>query len=91
MGGCQAAAQIGWSALCGVTGAAWQAQAWADRITGAVQSVSALGPLQAGLVLLLVLAALAVAWQVFLLLAQILFRVYPYVIAVGVLVLLFGH
>ena len=91
MGGCQAAVQIGWGALCGVTQAASQAQAWADQVTGAVQSVGSLGPLQTALVLVLALVVLAVAWQAFLLLAQVLFRVYPYALAVGVLILLFGH
>ena len=91
MGGCQAAVQAGWSALCGVTQFASQAQTWADRITGAVRSVGSLGPLQTALVLVLALVVLAVAWQVFLLLAQVLFRVYPYALAVGVLLLLFAH
>ena len=91
MGGCQAAVQVGWGALCGVTQAAGRMQSWADRVTSAVQSVTALGPLQTALILVLALVALAAAWQVFLVLAQVLYRVYPYVIAVGVLVLLFGH
>jgi hypothetical protein len=66
-------------------------QSWADRVTSAVQSVSALGPLQAGLVLVAGLVALALAWQVFLVLARALFAVYPWVIALGVAILLFAH
>ncbi len=91
MGGCAAAQAVGWSALCGAVGIAGQAQGWVDRVAGAAQSVTALGPLQAGLVLVAGLVALALGWQVFLVLAQILFRVYPYAIALGLAILLFAH
>ena len=91
MGGCQAAVTAGWSALCGAVSIAGQTQSWADRVTGAAQSVTALGPLQAGLVLVAGLVALALGWQVFLVLAQILLRVYPYAIALGLAILLFAH
>ena len=91
MGGCQAALSAGWGALCGAVGIAGQAQGWADRVVSAAQAVTALGPLQAGLILVLVLAALALAWQVFLVLAKTLFHIYPYVIVLGVAILLFGH
>ena len=91
MGGCAAAQAVGWSALCGAVGIAGQAQGWVDRVTGAAQSVAALGPLQAGLILVLALVALAAAWQVLLVLARALFAVYPWVIALGVAILLFAH
>lgn len=91
MDGCSAAAQAGWGALCGETGLLGQVQGWADRVVGAAQSVSALGPLQTALILVLALVALAVASQVVLWLCQVLYAVYPYAIALGLALLLFAH
>ncbi len=91
MGGCAAAQAAGWAALCQVTQVTWQVQVWANRVAGAAQAIAALGPLQAAFVLLLAMVVLAVAWQVVLWLCQVLFQIYPYVLAAGVLLLLFAH
>ena len=91
MGGCQAAIQAGWSALCGATGILAQVQDLMGRATGAGADLAGLGPLQAGMLLVAGLVALAVAWQVFLVLCRALYAVYPYAIALGVALLLFNH
>ena len=90
MGGCQAAMQAGWSALCGPVGMLAQVQAIAGRVTGAGNALSSLGPLQAGVLLVAGLAALAVGWHVFLWLADLIFRYFPLAL-IATAVLLFAH
>lgn len=90
MGGCAAAQAAGWPALCAVTQFAWQVQAIADRVTGAAGAISAAGPLSLALLLVLSVVGLVVAWQVLMVLCRALYAVYPYVIALGLALLLFG-
>lgn len=91
MGGCQAAIQAGWPALCQVVQFAGQAQAIASRVAGVSGAATAAGPLPLALLLLVGLLGLAVVWHVFLWLAERLFAIFPYAIAVGVAVLLFAR
>lgn len=87
MGGCQAAMQAGWSALCGPVGMLAQVQAIAGRVTGAGAALAGLGPLQAGVLLVAGLVGVAVAWHVFLWVADLSFRYFP--LALGAAVLTF--
>ena len=91
MGGCQAAVQAGWPALCQVVQFAGQAQAIASRVTGTAAAATSAGPLPLLVLLLLAILALAIAWHVFLYLAERLFAIFPYALAVGVAWLLFVH
>ena len=91
MGGCEAAMQAGWPALCQVVQFAGQAQAIASRVTGTAAAATSAGPLPLLVLLLLAMVGMVVAWQVFLFLAERLFAVYPYVLAFGVAWLLFVH
>ena len=88
MGGCQVALSVGWGALCGATGILGQVQGDIARLTGAGNALSSLGPMQAGVLLIAGLAALAVAWQVFLWVADLIFRYFPLAL-VAAAVLLF--
>ena len=87
MGGCQTAVAVGWSALCGATSLLGQVQSQVGRLDNAGAVLAGLGPLQAGVLLLAVLAGLAVAWQVFLWLADLIFRYFP--LALGAAALTF--
>lgn len=87
MGGCQAAVQSGWSALCGATGMLAQVQGQVGRLADAGNALSSLGPLQAGVLLVAGLVGLALAWHVFLWVADLIFRYFP--LALGAAVLTF--
>lgn len=91
MGGCAAAQAAGWSALCGVVQFVGQAQAITDRVAGVAGAVQAAGPLPLVVLLLAGLLALAVAWQVFLWAADLIFRYFPLVLAGVVLLVMFPH
>lgn len=91
MGGCSAAVAAGWPALCQVTQLAWQVQSVADRVVGGANAVAALGPLPLVLLLLMGLVGTALAWHVFLWLADIIFRSLPLVLVVGLVILYVTH
>ena len=90
MVGCQGAISAGWSGLCAATGVLAQVQAIAGRVTGAGNALSSLGPMQAGVLLIAGLAALVLAWHVFLWVADLIFRYFPLALA-ATAVLLFAH
>ena len=91
MGGCSAATQVGWGFLCQAGSVAWRAQAIAGRLVHAGNAVSALGPLQLALVLVLALVGLALAWHIYLAFAQVIYRCLPLVLVAGLAVLYFTH
>ena len=89
--GCQAAQAIGWSALCGAVSIAGQAQSMAERVVGVAGAVQSAGPLPLALLLVAGLAGLALAWQGFLWVSQIIFRFFPVVLGAVVLWVMFSH
>lgn len=87
MGGCAAAQAAGWPALCQVM----QMTSHVQAITVRVQAVGTMDPLHLVLLLVVGAVALAVAWHVFLYLAGVVFRYFPVVLAVGLVVLYMTH